>query len=139
MKYYMFLVTLFICAMTDILTYRIKNIILFVSAAGLLISDLLTSNSDLISDITAAGIVLLILYPFYMLGLLGSGDVKLLALTAMYTGLYSMCKIAAAGAAVSMVIALSLCTIRREKLIKIKYPFAFSLFMGAFPFWFNLF
>ena len=132
----MFLVTLFICALTDIVTYRIKNMILIISAAGLLLCDLFISeHGDPISDLTSGIVVFLILIPFYMAGFLGAGDVKLLILTAMYTGLPVMCRITAAAAAVSLVIAIMISLVRGTPLIKTKYPFAFALFLGAFPFW----
>ena len=136
----MFLVTLFICALTDIVTYRIKNLILIISATGLLLFDLfISTDSDPISDITAGGIVFLILFPFYLLGLLGAGDVKLLMLSTMYAGLSSMCPVAAASAIASLVIVLSISIVRHEKITKVRYPFAFALLIGAFPLWFNLY
>ena len=134
----MFLVTLFICALTDIVTYRIKNLVLIISATGLLFFDLfISTDSDPVSDITAGGIVFLILFPFYLLGILGAGDVKLLMLSTMYAGLSSMCLVAAASAIASLVIALSISVIRHKKITKVRYPFAFALFIGAFPLWFN--
>ena len=140
MKSCMFLVTLFICALTDIVTYRIKNMILIISATWLLFFDLIIStDGDIVSDLTAGGIVFLILFPFYLLGLLGAGDVKLLILSAMYAGLSSMCLVAAASAIASLVIALSISIVRHEKITKVRYPFAFALLIGAFPFWFNMF
>ncbi len=140
MKSYLFLVTLFICALTDIVTYRIKNLILIFSATGLLLFDLfISAEGNPVSEITAGGIVFLILFPFYAFGLLGAGDVKLLALTAMYVGLSSMCRITAASAVASLIIAISLSALRHEKITKIKFPFAFALLMGALPFWFDLF
>lgn len=135
-----FLVTLFICAITDIVTFRIKNIILVFSAASLLIMDLfIYADESPVSDLTDGTIVILILIPFYMLGLLGAGDVKLLALTAMYTGLLTMCRIAAASIVVSLIIISVIYLVRHENITKIKYPFAFALLMGALPFWFDRF
>ena len=140
MKSLFFLVTLFICAMTDIVTFRIKNVILVLSAAALLFMDLLIyTDGDPLSDITSGAAVLLLLIPFYILGLLEAGDVKLLALTAMYAGLLSMCRIAAASTVVSLIIVSVMSISRHEKMIKIKYPFAFALLMGALPFWFDRF
>ena len=140
MRSYLFLVTLFICALTDIVTYRIKNMILIVSASGLLLSDLfISSGNDPASDIKAGAVIFCILFPFYLMGLLGSGDVKLLMLSAMYVGLYSFCCIAAGSVIASLLIVLCISFVRHEKIMQIKYPFAFALLMGAFPFWFNLF
>ena len=140
MKYYMFLVTLFICALTDIVTFRIRNMILVVSAIGLLLFDLLISpGEDPVSDLTAGGVVFIILIPFYMMGLLAAGDVKLLMVSAMYAGLASMCRITAASAVISLGVAFFISRVRKESIVKTHYPFAFALFLGAFPFWFDLF
>ena len=136
----MFLVTLFICALTDIVTFRIKNLVLIISALGLLFFDLLISTTgEPLSDLTAGAVIFLILIPFYILGLLSAGDVKLLVVSAMYAGLSSICRITAASAAASLIIVLCIRCIRHESFIKIRYPFAFALLIGAFPFWFNMF
>lgn len=136
----MFLFTLFICALTDIVTFRIKNLVLVASATVLLLYDLVISPKGApVSDLTAGGIIFIILIPFYFMGLLAAGDIKLLMLSAMYTGLSSICRITAASAIVSFCIVILIARIRHEAMIKIQYPFAFSLFLGAFPFWFDLF
>lgn len=140
MKDYLFLFTLFICALTDIVTFRIKNSVLIASATVLLLFDLVISpKGDPVSDLTAGGIVFFILIPFYLMGLLAAGDIKLLMLTAMYTGLSSFCRITATSVIVSICIVFLIGRVHREAIIKIQYPFAFALFLGAFPFLFDMF
>ena len=140
MRSYMFLVTLFICALTDIVTFRIKNLILIISAAGLLLCDLSGfSGGDTLTDLQAGLIIFLVLIPFYLSGLMSAGDIKLLMLSAMYAGLPSICMITAASIISSSAIVICMSFYRREPLTKIKFPFAFALLLGAFPFWFSIF
>ncbi len=140
MRSYMLLVTLFICALTDIVTFRIRNVVLLISATGLLFFDIfIFPEGDPASDLKAGIIVFIILIPFYIAGILSAGDIKLLMLTAMYTGLSSLCHIAAASIIASLLIVISIGCFRHEPFIKIKFPFAFALFLGAFPFWSDYF
>lgn len=138
MKNIILLFTLFICALTDIVTYRIRNSVLLVSAVMLLLYDhFISSEGDIPSDLISAGVVLIILIPFYMMGIVAAGDAKLLALCAMYVGPASFCMVTAASAAAAAVIVFIISTVRREPFIKTRYPFAFALLIGAFPLWFQ--
>ena len=138
MKNYMLLLTLFICALTDMASYRIKNVILIFSAIGLLFFEtLICTDGAPASDVLSAGIVFLIFIPFYLFGLVKAGDIKLLMLLSMYTGISGLYRIAGTTAAASTVIVIFIGTITHEPLLKIKYPFAFALFLGALPLWFQ--
>ncbi|MBQ4482029.1 MAG: prepilin peptidase [Lachnospiraceae bacterium] len=138
MKNCMFLVTLFICALTDIVTYRIRNSVLVVSAVMLLLFELLiSSEGSAAADLVSAGTVLVILFPFYLMGLIAAGDVKLLALSAMYLGTTALCSIVPGAIAASIVLAFIISVSRHEPIIKTRYPFAFALFLGAYPLWFQ--
>lgn len=133
----LFFVTLFICALTDIVTYRIKNKVLLVSAAGLLLSDLfLCSKADIREDLVSMGVVILILFPAFLTGVLAAGDIKLLALSAMYMGLSGFVALAEGAAAASACLALIVSISKKEPLYKARFPFAFALFLGAIPMWF---
>ena len=133
----MFLLTLFICALTDIVTYRIRNTVLIASAAAILLFDFTTGTiSDPLSDLYRAIIVFIILIPFYAAGFLGAGDVKLIMVSAMYAGWESLIGILAGGVAASIGIVIMINRIKHEPVWKIKYPFAFALFIGALPVWF---
>ncbi|MBR1524150.1 MAG: hypothetical protein IJ641_06825 [Lachnospiraceae bacterium] len=105
--------------------------VLILSAAGLLIFDF--SVSDLVSAVS----VFIIFIPFYLLGIVKAGDVKLLMLSSMYTGPAGLCSIAGATAAVSLIMVIFISRMNKESLLKTKYPFAFALLLGAFPLWFS--
>lgn len=136
MRELLLLLTLFICALTDMAVYRIKNTVLLLSSLALLLSDLLFSPEGSIrEDLLSMGVVLLILFPIYLAGAIAAGDVKLLALTAMYTHLADFAPVAAGAAVASFILAVILSTVRHEPLSKTKYPFAFALLLGAIPFW----
>ncbi len=123
--------------MTDIVTYTIKNWVLVISLSALVIFDFfIYSDGKVVEDFIAGGAVLLILIPFYLLGFLAAGDVKLLAVAAMYVGLHGFCQIAAMTVMASILIVLIIGSARHESLLKIKYPFAFALLLGAMPLWF---
>ena len=136
MKECIFLFTLFLCAVTDIVTFRIKNPVLGISAIWLLFFELFISpDGDPGSDILSAAVVLIVFIPFYLLGAVRAGDIKLLSLTAMYTGIPVLCSLVLYSAAASVTIITAISTVRREPITKIKYPFAFALFLGALPLW----
>ncbi len=138
MKNYMFLATLFICALTDIVTYRIRNSVLIVSAVTLLLFELLIpAEGSAVTCLLSAGAVLIILIPFYLLGLIAAGDVKLLALCSMYLGTTVLCSIIPGAIAASVLLAIIISHVRHEPIIKTRYPFAFALFLGAYPLWFQ--
>lgn len=137
MRDVLFLVTLFICALTDIVTYRIKNTVLLISAAALLLSDFfLYSKADIRKDLLSMGVVILMLFPVFLTGLLAAGDIKLLALSAMYTGLTGFSTLAAGAAAASFCLALIVSISNKAPLYKARFPFAFALFLGTIPMWF---
>ncbi len=137
MKNYILLLTLFICALTDMASYRIKNQVLIFSAAWLLFFEsFIYTNGDPVSDILSAGIVFLIFLPFYMLNLVKAGDVKLLMLLSMYTGLHGIYSIAGTTAAVSALIVVLISSVSHEHILKTRYPFAFALLLGALPLWY---
>ncbi len=122
--------------MTDIVTFKIKNIVLIASVISLLLLDCFIYSEDVVLDFVNAGVVFLTLFPCYLMGLLASGDVKLLMVTAMYAGLSVFCEITAASAAASVILAVMISAVRHEPLLKIEYPFAFALLLGAMPLWF---
>ena len=137
MKNYMLLLTLFICALTDMASYRIKNVILILSATGLLFFEsFIFSDGDPVSGLLSAGSIFLIFIPFFMAGLVKAGDVKLIMLLSMYTGLSGIYRIAVTTVTASVLIVIFTSTVSHEPLLKTKYPFAFALFLGALPLWF---
>ena len=137
MKNYMLLLTLFICALTDMASYRIKNVILILSATGLLFFEsFIFSDGDPVSGLLSAGSIFLIFIPFFMAGLVKAGDVKLIMLLSMYTGLSGIYRIAVTTVTASVLIVIFTSTVTHEPLLKTKYPFAFALFLGALPLWF---
>lgn len=137
MRDYILLFTLFICALTDIVTYKIKNWVLAISVSVLVIFDFfIYQDGNVEEDFITGGAVLFILIPFYLLGLLAAGDVKLLVLAAMYVGLQGFCQIAVMTVIASILIVIIIGKARHEALLKVKYPFAFALLLGAMPLWF---
>ncbi len=133
----LFFVTLFICALTDIVTYRIRNVVLLISAAGLIFCDsFLFSGGGIREDLVSMGIIILVLFPFYLTGILAAGDIKLLALSAMYTGLSGFCSLISGAVLASTGLALILSIAKRESPAKVRFPFAFALFLGTIPMWF---
>ena len=75
---------------TDWRYYRIPNLcILLGMAAGLIQTAVSCTWGDLICALGAAAVLFLAFYPFYLLGALGAGDVKLAVIMGMYlTGDY---------------------------------------------------
>jgi len=136
MRELLFFVTLFVCALTDIVTYRIKNTILLISAAGLLFCDSIHyTGIGIREDIASMCVIILILFPVYLTGLIAAGDIKLLALSAMYTGLPGFCTLAAGAVTASICLSFFIGLAKHKPLNEARFPFAFALFLGAIPIW----
>ena len=68
--------------------YRIPNVCIFIgTAAGLVTAYRSCQAAGLLGSVGAAAVIFLAFYPFYLMGTLGAGDVKLF----MMTGCYSAC------------------------------------------------
>ena len=66
--------------------YRIPNICMIVGiAAGLVMTSVSYSMSGLLQAISTAFVIFLVFYPFYLLGALGAGDVKLFMMVGCYS------------------------------------------------------
>ncbi len=125
--------------MTDIVSFRIKNQILAASAVFLLIHESCAgAERAQATPLISALVVFIILIPFYLIGFLGAGDVKLLMISAMYTGLTELCGILTVTVASSALIVSVISIVRKTPLSKTEYPFAFALFLGALPRWTGL-
>lgn len=65
--------------------YRIPNSCIFTGmTAGLIVTYRSYSAAGLLGALTAAAVIFLAFYPFYQLGALGAGDVKLFMMTGCY-------------------------------------------------------
>lgn len=65
--------------------YRIPNVCIIVGiAAGLIMTYVSYSMSGLLHAIGTAFVIFLVFYPFYLLGALGAGDVKLFMMVGCY-------------------------------------------------------
>lgn len=104
------LLLLGVAAWQDLRSFRIPNWLTFGGAAlGLALSLLLPAGPGLAASLGGWALGLLILLPFYALGAMGAGDVKLLAMAGAFTGpagvlalgLYSM----VAGGVLALVVA----------------------------------
>lgn len=101
-----------LAAWQDVRSYRIANLLTFGGAAlGIVLSLLLPAGQGLVASLSGWALGLAILLPFYALGVMGAGDVKLLAMAGAFTGpagafgigLYSM----VAGGVLALVVALA--------------------------------
>lgn len=99
-----------LAAWQDLRRFRIANVLTFGGAAlAIALSLLLPAGHGLAASLTGWLLGLLILLPFYALGVMGAGDVKLLAMAGAFTGpagalsigLYSMI----AGGVLALVVA----------------------------------
>ena len=126
---YLFFLTLFVCALTDIAFFRIKNFILLGSALLLLLCD------RSLSSLPRAGLIFLFFIPFYLLGRAKAGDIKLLMLTAMYAGFEAMVPLFLLTVLSSVMLLLIISRIRKTPPADTGYPFAFAMFLGALPLW----
>lgn len=107
----MLLLLLGVAAWRDLRSFRIPNWLTFGGAAlGLALSLLLPSGQGLAPSLGGWALGLALLLPFYALGAMGAGDVKLLAMAGAFTGpggvlalgLYSM----VAGGLLALVVAI---------------------------------
>ncbi|MBO6146476.1 MAG: prepilin peptidase [Lachnospiraceae bacterium] len=136
MKDYLFLFTLFICALTDIVSSRIKNCILFASACGLAISLIMTHTaSELISSLTSAVLIFAVFFPFFALGCIKAGDIKLMMVAAMYLRIGGLIHIAVPTLAASLILFLLCMKAYGTSVKATRFPFAFALFLGTYPYW----
>ncbi len=127
MKDYLYLTMLFVCAMTDIVTYKIKNIVLAVPVCILLIYEYSPGQ------ITDMCIIFIVFVPFYFTGLIKAGDIKLLMAAAAFTGISSLVETSVYAAFISFIIIIFLGLVTKTPVSKIKIPFAFTFFLGSFP------
>lgn len=78
---------LIIAVYTDIRRHRIPNwLSLGALFTGLLLSHLLFPDSRILDSLKGAGVGLAALLPFYLMGGMGAGDVKLMAAIGSFTG-----------------------------------------------------
>lgn len=83
----MLFLLLAVAAWQDARTYRIANLLTLGGAvSGLALSLLLHSTPGLGASLAGWGLGLALLLPFYALGVMGAGDVKLLAMAGAFTG-----------------------------------------------------
>lgn len=76
-----------LAAWQDVRSYRIANLLTFGGAVlGVVLSLLLPSGQGLVASLSGWALGLAILLPFYALGVMGAGDVKLLAMVGAFTG-----------------------------------------------------
>lgn len=81
----LFVVTL--CAVTDVLTHRIPNLVLWPALSlALLINSLLTGLPGLVDCIFGLALGLAVLFPIYFVGGTSAGDVKLLGVVGALLG-----------------------------------------------------
>ncbi|MCR5746744.1 MAG: hypothetical protein K6G03_03465 [Lachnospiraceae bacterium] len=122
--------------MTDIVSFKIKNITLLISLAGLMIFRLLHYDlQGILSSIIAAFLIFAVLYPFFVIGIIRAGDIKLIMITAMYLSFTDFISVAVS-TVISSVILIVIC-IKGYGSSKssIRFPFAFALMLGAYPYW----
>ena len=133
---YLFLFTLFICAVTDIAVYRIKNSILALSVILFLSIRCISGQTfDLPCILGPPVIVFTVLFPFFLLHIIKAGDIKLLMVSALYLGLSGLINILLYTAAASAALIIIYMKVRHTSLLETRFPFAFALFLGAYPIW----
>lgn len=128
MKEYLYLFMLFACAMTDIVTYRIKNVFLALPLGILLICD---PSSQNLRDML---LIFILFIPFYCLGMVKAGDIKLLMAATAFIGTASLIETAVYTVLISVISIMALSIRNKTPVLQTKIPFAFSFFMGSFPF-----
>ena len=133
---YLFLFTLFICAMTDIAEYRIKNSILLSSASLYLICRSFFGRPlSMPLMLGPPAVVFALLFPLFCLHLIKAGDIKLLMVTSLYLGLSGLKAILLYTVPASVILILYCMKSQHTSLSKTRFPFAFALFLGAYPLW----
>ncbi len=137
MKEYLFLFTLFICALTDIVSSKIKNFILIASACGLALHLIMThAVPDMIPSLTSAAFIFAVFFPFFALGCIKAGDIKLMMVAAMYLRADGLIYIAVPTFAASLILFLLCMKTAGTSVRATRFPFAFALFLGAYPYWY---
>jgi prepilin peptidase CpaA len=80
---------LFYVALTDLREYKIRNDMVLALAGLFVLYAVLTSRwADLRWDLAFAAFMFVVMLVIYMLGWMGGGDVKLLAVAFLWTGLH---------------------------------------------------
>lgn len=126
-KYHLILVFLFVSAVTDVMTNRIRNNVIF---AGLILGVILFFSKE-----AAIGFAVpfLVLFPLYRLGFCGAGDVKLMMLTGFYLGLEMLLYCLPAILVLSLVFIIAVGAAEKRKLFQVEIPFAVPVFLGVIP------
>ena len=85
------LLLLYIAAWQDYKNYHISNLLVFMGAlSGISLNVLLTVGIGLVESTAGWGVGLLLLLPFYLLGMMAAGDVKLMAMVGAFLGSHVM-------------------------------------------------
>jgi prepilin peptidase CpaA len=140
---------------TDIRRHRIPNwLSLGALVTGLLLSHLLFPDSRILDSLKGAGVGLAALLPFYLMGGMGAGDVKLMAAIGSFTGpetaFLAVCFSLMAGGCIALLMILrsgELAMLYRRYLVMIsartlipaeegsiakrRFPYALSIAIGA--------
>ncbi len=126
-KYHLVLVFLFVSAVTDVMTNRIRNNVIF---AGLILGVVLFFSKE-----AAIGFVVpfLILFPLYRMGFCGAGDVKLMMLTGFYLGLEMLLYCLPAILVLSLIFIVAVGVAEKRKFLQVEIPFAVPVFLGVIP------
>jgi Flp pilus assembly protein protease CpaA len=121
---------------TDIAVYRIKNSILVLSSILFLSVSFRSGQTlDLPYMLGPPVIVFAFLFPFFLLHIIKAGDIKLLMVSALYLGLSGLIDILLYTAAASAALIMICMKVRHTSLLETRFPFAFALFLGAYPIW----
>lgn len=130
-KYYILLILLVIAAFMDAMTFKVKNALV---AAGIIIGLYFCHTRD-----SFAGMIIpfLLLFPIYAVRLCGAADIKLLMMVGLYLGTGKLLNSLLPVTGAAVMTALCIGTVTKEKLLKVKIPFAVPVLIGVMTYLFS--
>jgi len=124
-KYTFLLIFLFVSAMTDVLTNKIKNIIIL---TGLIFGLVFFFSGD---SVKGFFLTFLLFYPIYRIGWCGAGDVKLMMLAGYYLGIFELFSCTVTILALSMIFAAACALAEKRPVLEVEIPYAVPVFLGV--------
>ena len=131
-QHFVFLFLLFGVAVSDIRERKVYNKLVFPClAAGLIVNTLLTGWPGLLASLEGIGVGFVFLFPFYLLGGMGAGDVKFLMAAGSMFGPQFVALGTVYGAIIAGVGAIIVLIVRRRLLSTLKEVFLAIVFFFA--------
>ncbi len=126
-KYAILLIFLFAAACTDVLTNKIKNIIIL---TGLLSGIVLGFSGEAVKGLV---VTFSIFYPIYRIGWCGAGDVKLMMLSGFYLGFFGLLSCTVTILALALIFTAVCCIAEKKSVFEVEIPYAVPVFLGVIP------